>query len=849
MKLPSLKLGPLGEKAANAWEARPEINMHDAIHYSALVTVLFCALSIRLLNFPWGVYLSEFDPFWHYRCALKIVDSGLTGLFTWRDMMSWYPDGRLAGPSTPPGLPLTAAAFYWFLNYVGIRADLLDVTIHFPPFAGMLTALAVYLLGREVRGRTAGLFSALFIAFSGSHIDRTYLGFFKHETVGVLSIVVCTWLFLRAVRPQPLRKVVLYSILCGLWLGYLEISWTAYIFEVGLLSAFPLILLLLGRNKEELLPAFAITQGLAAAIALQVPRPGVTVVTSVGFVPVLVAAALLSLERVSRLSSSLNSKLAVLLGIGSGASLALVYLSQAGLFTTLLGKLVAILDPLTRLQVPIIESVAEHKMSTWYSLFSDHGFLPVLALFGVISSLRKPTNGRLMASFAWMLGLYFASLMVRIGLILSPFMALSAAIGLLDLAEPAVETATSSTIYERGRRGGKRIVARPELAIIVVITLLVLAGFSMYLAFEHAGVAVTIAGASLPVKGQVPDWLDAVSWIRANTPPGSVILSWWDYGYWITAMGERPTLADNATINSTQIAVIGRIFMSNDTVALPLLKKYDVSYVLVFTSLHLAQQNIPQVGEEVKWVWMAEIGYDLPPANINETYQNLYHLETLRRFADFDLGKQLASLNLVPKNSAGNSTIPIPKRDSVLTRLMVYGAFLGRQNLIDPGQHFELVFRSTYGLVLIYRVHYDVVEGGGTALAYSKTGMSGETTDVKDYSKVIGPGWTVSFTVENSTVQNGWANENLQLRAGASIKLSGSQGSVAWNATRGEHKIVVLAEEIRHYVNGTLQDVEQNDLGGSLHLSIMVTAENSASFTSPAHAELKWGSLTFSPNK
>ncbi|MBO3803719.1 MAG: glycosyltransferase family 39 protein [Candidatus Brockarchaeota archaeon] len=838
----------MGEKASNAWEARPEVDMREAVHYSALVSVLFLSLSIRLLNFPWGVYLSEFDPFWHYRCALKIVDSGLTGLFEWRDMMSWYPAGRLAGPSTPPGLPLTAAAIYWFLNFAGIRVDLLDVTIHFPPFAGMLTALAVYLLGREVHGRTAGLFGALFVAFSGSHIERTYLGFFKHETVGVLSIVVCTWLFLKAVRPQPFSKLVLYSVLCGLWLGYLEISWTAYIFEVGLLSAFPLILLLLGRNKDELLPAFAITQGLAAAIALQVPRPGVTVVTSMGFVPVLVAAAVLSLERASRISGSWSSRLATFLGIGSCASVALIYLSQGGLFTTLLGKLVAVLDPLTRLQVPIIESVAEHKMSTWYSIFSDHGFLPVLAFFGVANSLRKPTNGRLMASFAWVLGLYFASLMVRIGLILSPFMAVSAAIGLLDLAEPAVETATRTASYERGRRGGRRVEARPELAVLTIVALLVLAGFSTYLAFEHAGVAVTIAGSSLPVKGQVPDWLDAVSWIRGNTPPGSVILSWWDYGYWITTMGERPTLADNATINSTQIAAIGRIFMSNDTAALPLLKKYNVSYVLVFTTIHLARQGIPQVGEEVKWVWMAEIGYDLPPANVNETYQNLYHRETLRRFADFSLGRQLASLNLLPKDSAGNSTIPIPKGESVLTRLMVYGAFLGSQNLVDPGPHFEIAFRSTYGLVLIYRVRYDVVQDGGSASAYSQANKVGETEDRKEYSKDFGPGWTVSFTVEGSEIQEGWANETHRLRAGASIEISGPRGSVSWEAEVGEHKIVVGDGEIRHYVNGQLRDAVPNGLGGSLRISLGVKAENSRSFESPASAELRWGSLTFSPN-
>jgi dolichyl-diphosphooligosaccharide--protein glycosyltransferase len=846
-------MGPLADRAKAAWAARPEMGF-DAVHYSALVTILMLALTIRLINFPWGVYLSEFDPFWHYRSAQKMVESGLMGFINWHDNLSWYPAGRDAAVSTPPGLPLTAAVIYWILNWLGLRASLLDVCIHFPPFAGMLTTLAVYFLGREIKGRTTGLFSALFLAFSGSHIDRTYLGFFKHETIGVLSIVVCTWLFLRAIRPQSFTKTAFYSILAGLWLGYLNISWTAYIFEVGLLSVFPIILMFLGRSRDELLPAFSITQGLATMIALQVPRPGDTIVTSIGFVPVIAAAVLLSLERTSRLSTTWPSKVSLFLGIGGGAGLAVLYLSQAGLFTALVGKLVAILDPLTRLQVPIVESVAEHKMSTWYSLFSDHGFLPVLAFFGIIASLRRPTNERLMGALAWVLGLYFASLMVRIGLILAPFMALMAALGIVELAEPAIETATRTPSFERGKRGGGRQVAvGPELAAVTLVILLIFAGVSVYFSFEHAGVAVTIAGASLPVKGQIPDWLDTVSWIRENTLSSSVILAWWDYGYWITAMGERATLADNATINSTQIAIIGRIFMSNDTVALPLLKKYNVSYVLVFTDVqYAASSTLPSVGDEVKWVWMAEIGYDIPPANVNESFRNLYHYETLKRFGDFDLGMQLAAQSLLPKDSNGNSTIPLPKRDSVLTRLLIYGAFLGKQNLVDTGTHFELVFRSTYGLVFIYKVHYEAMWPGKTVSASSAGESAGETVGNYTYSDVVGPGWSIDFNVRDVKTTDGLTSgtNGTRLRAGAVIELAGSLGSMDWNATVGEHKFVIGKDDVKHYLDGSLQDVRPNALGGSAKLAFRATAQNALGpIVRSASALIEWTTVTFTPKE
>ena len=49
------------------------------------------------------------------------------------------------------------------------------------------------------------------------------------------------------------------------------------------------------------------------------------------------------------------------------------------------------------------------------------------------------------------------------------------------------------------------------------------------------------------------DWLVAMSWIKENTPEDAIIASWWDYGYWITTLSERTTLADNATLIDWQI--------------------------------------------------------------------------------------------------------------------------------------------------------------------------------------------------------------------------------------------------------------------------------------------------------
>ena len=52
------------------------------------------------------------------------------------------------------------------------------------------------------------------------------------------------------------------------------------------------------------------------------------------------------------------------------------------------------------------------------------------------------------------------------------------------------------------------------------------------------------------------DWLDAMNWLKYNSSEDSIIAAWWDYGYWITTLSDRTTIADNATLNDWQIKKI-----------------------------------------------------------------------------------------------------------------------------------------------------------------------------------------------------------------------------------------------------------------------------------------------------
>jgi len=63
---------------------------------------------------------------------------------------------------------------------------------------------------------------------------------------------------------------------------------------------------------------------------------------------------------------------------------------------------------------------------------------------------------------------------------------------------------------------------------------------------------------------KIDDYREAYWWLRENTPEDSRILAWWDYGYQITAIANRTTIADGNTWNHEHIALLGRVLTSKE---------------------------------------------------------------------------------------------------------------------------------------------------------------------------------------------------------------------------------------------------------------------------------------------
>jgi len=708
------------------------------LEFSILTLVLMLAFAVRLLPMRWGYYLSEFDPYVQYRLTKDMVDNGFLHWTGWHDELTWWPWGRNVVTAQFPGVAYTAATFYTIFNALGVPMvpysptanplasdSVYNFVVIFPVIMATLTCLAIYFFGKDVGGKEVGLFSAFFLALNASHIGRTSLGFFDDETVGIFGMVLFSLFFLRSIdRERSTKTSLLYAIGAALSLGYVYASWGAARYPVGLLLLFILTLLALRRYSSRLLLSYGLTTGLALLIAFNVPKLGGptflregTNIAVYGVFMLLCAFEINSRLKTPRMRGTFFVAILVV-GIAAFA-----FLYTRGYIAGLEPRYMSILNPFERLSSPAVASVQEHRPASWGSIYYDLGigilFIPV----GFYFAASNPTNRNIYLILFGLTSIYFASAMVRLMLILAPALCLLWALALTRVLKPFITLLREKPVTFRGKKSIGAHVGREFSAAFLILLFLLLTFTFLFPSTEsrasgrdpfprvinQAYVPTTIAAASLPVKPDqtLPDWIDALAWMRFNIDPDSAVVSWWDYGYWITTVAGKISLADNGTMNLTQIKRIGRMFISTETDALKIIDEFNqygqnrgstvkVNYVVVFFTFDNNGIDIGY-GEESKWRWMANIAED--------------SLDAHRKYGNFTLGRDWSDTNS-DGQPASDELIDNPLGQSTLLYKMMLWGKMQRVTSVTATEpeNFKLVYWSQKGVSSV------VTAGGINAL-------------------------------------------------------------------------------------------------------------------------------------
>ena len=379
---------------------------------------------------------------------------------------------------------------------------------------------------------------------------------------------------MKAVKTGQLR----WAAGAGVAYFFMVTTWGGYIYVANVIPLYAYAMVVLGRYTQRLYVAYSGFYVLGMLMNLLVPFVGYSHV----FGPTHVVAHVVFIlfqahSMVGFLKQHLGMSRAVaVVRVAGGAALAAVgLLLLVANFTSLGsdGRFAFLLNPMGN-KMAIVASVAEHQGSTWASFYGDFAVLLLLAPAGVYYCIGQWTDGALFLLAYYVSATYFASIMVRLMLVVAPAFCIMAGIAVSQ----------TYTLYLKPSRLGLR--AKPNSALVTNIpgyaaisegagktvavgTLLVCLFFGVHAVWVTAEMYSSpsvIVRANKPGGdvGTYDDFREAYYWMRQNTAEDAVFMSWWDYGYQSASMANRTNIVDNNTWNNTHIATVGKCMASSE---------------------------------------------------------------------------------------------------------------------------------------------------------------------------------------------------------------------------------------------------------------------------------------------
>jgi dolichyl-diphosphooligosaccharide--protein glycosyltransferase len=623
-----------------------EFQTRHLLVIAVLALAFSSALIMRFYPSKYGYYLNEFDPYFDYRATKFIVDNGIDEYWQWHDTMSWYPEGRDVPGTSQTVLHITAAYLY---QAFGRGISLLDFTIAFPAVMGALTVIALFALVRVLGGTAAGMFSALLMAFSPAIIQRGNLGWFKSEPLGLFFGILAMYLFISAIKHKEIKYAIAKAVAGGLILGLANGAWGGIQYFSIPISLFFIALPFF--RKDLTIPiyvaiAFTVFTLITAAAF---PRPGISFVLGLPGLAMIAGTIFLAIaffvKKISKpmvQTRNVALMLIAFVAVGIGFILAGTYVSPSFRYLNAINPFIGSIDPL-------VESVAEHFTPTVADYFTDFSVLLMFAGLGGWLAFRRRNDTAIFALLIGITGVYVSATFARLLVFASVGIIVLAGLGLYEVTRSIMAyreaTTTPATTGPRITAATREERRKLEFArrshstsgqivkISYVIVMIMMLSIPMFYPtnanwVSSADVPAAIANGGTGYRVQSEDWTDAMDWLSKNTEPNAVIASWWDYGYWITTLGNRTSLADNATLNHTRIQTIGKMFVSDEESGMKIAQDLKADYILVYVVGQVrfyAQQNatgtdaggndnriaiytLGQGGDESKKQWFMRIG-------------------------------------------------------------------------------------------------------------------------------------------------------------------------------------------------------------------------------------------------
>ncbi len=496
------------------------------------------------------LYILGIDPYHYYRMVSNVLTYGHQGT-TIRDGQPLdeyflYPEGRF---SQLDFVAYVGAFLHRFLNFFA-TVPLMTSFFLIGTIFSALSVIPAFFIGRKVSGNNVGgFYAALLVAVTSFFVARTTGESSDTDVYTVFFPLLITWLFLEAndtVYSRRWRYILAAG--AGIITSLFSLAWSGgwwYIF---------------------LFLVVAVIGHLVIHSGIQVYRKQFSV-------------------------TNLVQPLSVL-----G-----VYMVVSGIFVTAMLSFrefwYGFLGPVGFLKIKevainslwpnIRTTVAELNVPPFSTVVSELGgsiFL-ILAGLGIILSLKKRENGERDYTVAILLVIWLGSSLfattrgVRFILQVIPALALGVGIGLGILWSYLVSKSHS-------------ILKINKIAAMVIIFV----GFSL-LFIQPAKAGYNQAFGSVPAMND--QWYNTLSKINIEGDKNAVINSWWDFGHWFKAIGNRPVTFDGAAQVGYGAYWMGRaLLVSNEKQTVGILRMLNCGQNNAFETLN-SYLNKTHVGVDV----------------------------------------------------------------------------------------------------------------------------------------------------------------------------------------------------------------------------------------------------------
>lgn len=490
------------------------------------------------------------------------------------------------------------------------------------------------------------------------YISRSVAGSYDNEGIAIFALMLTYYLWVKSVKTGS----ILWSTYTALAYFFMVSAWGGYVFIINLIPLHVFVLMLVGRFSDRLYVAYSIFFTLGLLLSMQIPFVGFQPVrtsehmASAGVFVLVQAYAFLKYLQTKTSKTEFKFYLfggsAVVAGV---VFVSVILLTQLGYIAPWSGRFYSLWDTgYAKVHIPIIASVSEHQPTTWFSFFFDLHILVAVYPIGLWLCIKQVNDERIFIALYAITASYFAGVMVRLMLTLTPVVCVLSAIPFSELfsqslreddlsitpnkqpsSTPSVkdkghQSSSSSSSHDKNaaaklkkirseREKKEQSIGQTEKTIIAGFVMVVLLMFVVHCTWvtSNAYSSPSIVLASYNNDGSrmiLDDFREAYYWLSQNTDDKARIMSWWDYGYQIAGMANRTTLVDNNTWNNSHIALVGLAMASEEDKAYEIMKSLDVDYVLVIFG-----GVIGYSGDDInKFLWMVRIGEGEHPDEIRE---------------------------------------------------------------------------------------------------------------------------------------------------------------------------------------------------------------------------------------